>query len=229
MSQTLKLAVGSLIVGVVVLGLKALAWWMTGSIALLSDAMESIVNVAAAGVALVAIRVAAIPADANHPYGHHKAEFLSAVLEGAMIIVAALLILREATLGFLDPKPLVAPVEGLLVNGSATLLNAFWSWILISRGRRLRSPALMADGRHLLADVVSSIGVTVGVLAAIFTGWPWLDPALAALVAVNVLWSGWVVVSSLGERADGRIRLGRGAGARARGDLAGGGGGGRGA
>ncbi|AZB54781.1 cation diffusion facilitator family transporter [Cereibacter sphaeroides] len=196
MSQTLKLAVGSLIVGVVVLGLKALAWWMTGSIALLSDAMESIVNVAAAGVALVAIRVAAIPADANHPYGHHKAEFLSAVLEGAMIIVAALLILREATLGFLDPKPLVAPVEGLLVNGSATLLNALWSWVLISRGRRLRSPALIADGRHLLADVVSSVGVTVGVLAAIFTGWSWLDPALAALVAVNVLWSGWVVVSS---------------------------------
>ncbi|WYK03859.1 cation diffusion facilitator family transporter [Cereibacter sphaeroides f. sp. denitrificans] len=196
MSQTLKLAVGSLFVGVAVLGLKALAWWMTGSIALLSDAMESIVNVAAAGVALVAIRVAAIPADANHPYGHHKAEFLSAVLEGAMIIVASLLILREATLGFLDPKPLVAPLEGLVVNGSATLLNAFWSWILISRGRRLRSPALMADGRHLLADVVSSIGVTVGVLAAIFTGWPWLDPALAALVAVNVLWSGWAVISS---------------------------------
>ncbi|MCE6958970.1 cation diffusion facilitator family transporter [Cereibacter sphaeroides] len=196
MSQTVKLAVGSLVVGLLVLALKTLAWAMTGSIALLSDAMESTVNVVAAIVALIAVRVAAIPADANHPYGHHKAEFLSAVLEGAMIIVAALLILREATLGFLDPRPLVAPVGGLLVNGAASVVNAVWCWVLITRGRKLRSPALVADGRHLLSDVVSSVGVTIGVLAAISSGWLWLDPALAALVAVNVLWSGWRVMSS---------------------------------
>ncbi|WP_444666305.1 cation diffusion facilitator family transporter [Cereibacter changlensis] len=196
MTQVVKLAIGSLIVGILVLGLKTLAWRMTGSIALLSDAMESIVNVATAIVALVAIRVAAIPADANHPYGHHKAEFLSAVLEGVMIIIAALLILREAYHGFLAPAPLDAPLNGLAVNVGASLLNAFWCWILITRGRLLRSPALVADGRHLLTDVVSSIGVTAGVLLAISTGWSVLDPLLAALVAVNILWSGWKVMST---------------------------------
>ncbi len=196
MSQTVKLAVGSLLVGLLVLGLKTLAWWMTGSVALLSDAMESTVNVVAAMVALIAVRVAAIPADANHPYGHHKAEFLSAVLEGVMIVIAALLILREASLAFLDPKPLVAPFDGLVVNAVATAVNGIWCWVLLSGGRRLLSPALVADGRHLLADVVSSVGVTLGVLAAILTGWHWLDPALAALVAVNVLWSGWKVMSA---------------------------------
>ncbi|MEH6775745.1 MAG: cation diffusion facilitator family transporter, partial [Cereibacter changlensis] len=196
MTHVVKLAIGSLIVGILVLGLKTLAWRMTGSIALLSDAMESIVNVATAIVALVAIRVAAIPADANHPYGHHKAEFLSAVLEGVMIIIAALLILREAYHGFLAPAPLDAPLNGLAVNVGASLLNAFWCWILITRGRLLRSPALVADGRHLLTDVVSSIGVTAGVLLAISTGWSVLDPLLAALVAVNILWSGWKVMST---------------------------------
>lgn len=196
MTPVLKLAVGSLIVGILVLGLKTLAWQMTGSIALLSDAMESIVNVATAIVALVAIRIAAIPADANHPYGHHKAEFLSAVLEGVLIIIAALLILREAYFGFLNPTPLDAPLDGLAVNIAASLLNAGWCWVLITRGRLLRSPALVADGKHLLTDVVSSIGVTAGVLLAISTGWAILDPLLAALVAVNILWSGWKVMST---------------------------------
>ncbi len=135
MSATEKIAFGSIVVGLIVLALKALAWWLTGSVALLSDALESTVNVATAVAALIAIRVAAKPADRDHPYGHHKAEFFSAVLEGVMIIVAALLILREAWHGFQNPRMLDAPLEGLLVNGLASVLNGLWCWVLITRGR----------------------------------------------------------------------------------------------
>ena len=194
MSTALKLAVGSLLVGVIVLGLKTLAWWITGSVALLSDALESTVNLTTAFAALIAIRVAQRPADANHPFGHHKAEFFSAVLEGVMIIIAALFILREAYEGFLSPRALDAPIEGLLVNGAATALNAIWAMVLVRQGRRLKSPALVADGKHLWTDVLTSVGVAVGVLAAFATGWWLFDPIMAALVAVNILWSGSRVV-----------------------------------
>jgi cation diffusion facilitator family transporter len=194
MSRTLRLAIGSIVVGLLVLGLKTLAYLMTDSLALLSDALESTVNVATAIAALVAIRIALRPADQNHPYGHHKAELLSAVLEGVMIVLAALFILREALPAVLDPQPLVAPLAGLVVNGVASVVNGLWCWILLREGRRERSPALVADGRHLLTDVVSSVGVTAGVLIAILSGIPILDPALAVLVAVNILWSGWRVM-----------------------------------
>lgn len=195
-TRLIRLAVGSLFVGILVLGLKALAWKMTGSVALLSDALESLVNVATAIAALVAIRIASRPADANHPYGHHKAEFFSAILEGVMIILAALAILHTAWGALQAPKALDAPLEGLLVNGLASLINAGWCWVLIHQGRLLRSPALVADGKHLLSDVVSSIGVAFGVGLAILSGWPILDPLMAALVAVNILWSGWKVMSA---------------------------------
>ena len=195
-TRLIRLAIGSLFVGLFVLGLKALSWKMTGSVALLSDALESLVNVATAIAALVAIRIAARPADANHPYGHHKAEFFSAILEGVMIILAALAILHSAWGAMQAPKALEAPLEGLLVNGLASVINAGWCWVLISQGRRLRSPALVADGKHLLSDVVSSVGVTFGVGVAILSGWPMLDPLMAALVAVNILWSGWKVMSA---------------------------------
>ncbi len=191
-----RIALGSILIGAVVLALKTVAWWMTGSVALMSDALESTVNIATAVAAFVAIRVAARPADARHPYGHHKAEFFSAVLEGVMIVVAALLILREAYFGLIDPVALDAPYEGLAVNALATVINALWCAVLLVQGRRMRSPALAADGRHLLSDVVSSVGVTAGVLLAMVTGWAILDPALAALVALNILWSGWKVLSS---------------------------------
>ena len=191
---TIKLAIGSIIIGFVVLGLKTLAYWMTGSVALLSDALESTVNVATAFAALIAIRVAAKPADADHPYGHHKAEFFSAVLEGVMIIVAALLIFREAFDGLVNPMPLALPFEGLLVNMAATLINGFWAWVLITRGRIHKSPALVADGRHLITDVFTSVGVAFGVVLAVVTGWWILDPLLASLVAINILWSGSKIV-----------------------------------
>lgn len=196
MSTLVKIAIGSIFVGLAVMALKALAWQMTGSVALLSDALESLVNVATAIAALVAIRIAARPADANHPYGHHKAEFFSAILEGVMIILAALAILNAAWGALRAPVALEAPLEGLLVNGLASVINGVWCWVLITRGRRLRSPALVADGKHLLSDVVSSVGVTFGVLVAIVSGWPILDPLMAGLVALNILWSGWKVMSA---------------------------------
>ena len=194
MKRVQILAAGSIAVGLVVLALKYLAYRLTGSVALLSDAIESIVNVATAIAALLAIRFAAQPADANHPYGHHKAEYMSAVLEGVLIIVAALAIFREAYAAYLTPRIVDAPWNGLAVNGLATLINAVWCYVLIMQGRRRKSPALVADGRHLFADVVSSVGVFAGVALAALTGYVILDPILAALVGLNVLWAGWRVM-----------------------------------
>lgn len=194
MSKVLKIAYSSVAVGLAVLALKTLAWSLTGSVALLSDALESIVNVATALAALVALRIASMPADADHPFGHHKAEYFSAVLEGVLIVVAAIMILREAWGAWQAPVVLEAPWKGLAVNLLAGAINAVWCFVLLRAGRQMRSPALAADGKHLLTDVVSSVGVTFGVVAAVLTGWAWLDPALAALVALNILWSGWEVV-----------------------------------
>lgn len=202
-SGTIRIAATSVLVGVLVLGIKYLAYAVTGSVALYSDALESFVNVATAIAALFAVRLSEQPPDANHPYGHYKVEYFSAVLAGALIIVAALLILREAAEAARAPRMLDAPLEGLLLSGLASALNAGWSFVLISRGRALRSPALVADGRHLLSDVVTSVGVILGILLALATGWAILDPALAALVALNILWSGWKVIrESLGGLMD---------------------------
>ncbi|MFH0300376.1 cation diffusion facilitator family transporter [Bradyrhizobium sp. 31Argb] len=194
MNKPLNVAIGSILVSVLVLGLKYLAYWLTGSIALYSDALESIVNVVTAVVALWAVRISAKPADANHPFGHHKIEYFSAVLEGVMIIIAALLIVREAYDGFLHPRKLAVVPEGLLVNGLASIVNATWAWVLIVQGRRMRSPALVADGRHLLTDVISSVGILVGLALAFVMKWEFLDPALALIVAATILWSGWGVL-----------------------------------
>ncbi|MBN7785360.1 cation transporter [Ponticoccus gilvus] len=194
MPKALKLAIGSLAVGLLVLLIKTLAWWLTGSVALLSDALESIVNVATAVAALVALRIAAAPADADHPFGHHKAEYFSAVMEGVLIVIAAILILREAWGAWQAPQPMTEPGLGLALVAVASLLNGAWAFVLIRRGRALRSPALVADGQHLWADVVTSAGVTAGLLGALVTGWHWLDPLMAAAVAVHILWSGWQVV-----------------------------------
>lgn len=189
-----RIAAISVAVGIVVLGLKYLAYLVTGSVALYSDALESIVNVAASIAALIAIRYSARPPDDNHPWGHHKAEYLSVVLEGVLIIVAALSILREAYGAFLSPRMFSAPVEGLVLNGIATAINGGWCWFLIREGRRRRSPALVADGRHLLTDVVTSVGVWIGLILATLTSIAILDPLFAAFVAVNILWSGWRLI-----------------------------------
>ncbi|MBX9698639.1 MAG: cation diffusion facilitator family transporter, partial [Acetobacteraceae bacterium] len=189
-SRAVRIAAGSVAVALVVLALKLGAWWVTGSVALLADALESVVNVAAAAAALLAVRLSAIPPDANHPYGHTKAEYLSAVLEGALIIVAALVILNEAWGAFMAPRMPDAPALGLVVSAVATAVNAAWTAVLFRRGRAARSPALLADARHLLADVVTSVGVLVGVALVVLTGLLWLDAVIAALTALNILWSG---------------------------------------
>lgn len=203
MSGTVRIAAGSILVGVLVLGIKYLAYAVTGSVALYSDALESFINVATAIAALLAVRLSEQPADHNHPYGHHKVEYFSAVLAGALITVAALLILREAWEAARMPRQIEAPATGLMLAGLASVINAGWSWVLISRGRALRSPALAADGKHLFSDVVTSVGVVIGIILAVTTGWAILDPALAAAVAVNILWSGWKVIrESLGGLMD---------------------------
>ncbi len=194
MERSQQAALLSAGIGVAVTALKFYAAWLTGSLALYSDALESIINVVAAAGAFIALRIAAQPADEDHPYGHHKAEFFSAVIEGALIIVAALLILREAYNGFLAPKPLDAPAAGLAINAVAGVINAAWAWALLRWGREWRSPALIADARHIFADVLTSIGVLSGVAAVWFTGMPVLDPAIAGLVALNILWSGYRMV-----------------------------------
>ena len=195
-NKTVAIAAGSLLVGVLVLGLKLLAWWTTGSVALYSDALESIVNVVTAIVALIAVWLAQKPADAALPYGYHKAEYFSAVVVGVMIIVAAILIFREAWLGFVSPHLPTAPFEGLAISMGATAINAVWAYILIRYGRRVRSPALQADGKHLLTDVISTCGVLIGLVLVFTTGWAALDSILAGLVALNILWSGWEVIRS---------------------------------
>jgi cation diffusion facilitator family transporter len=189
-SSAARLAAGSVAVAVAVLALKAIAWWVTGSVALYADALESIVNVAAALAALLAVRLSALPADANHPYGHAKVEYFSAVLEGALIIVAALLILHEAWAAYLAPRAPGPIGVGLVVAAIASGINAVWALFLTRRGKALRSPALIADARHLWSDVVTSVGVLVGVGLVALTGILWLDPLLAALTAVNILISG---------------------------------------
>lgn len=191
-----RLAAWSIIVAFAVMGLKFVAWWLTGSVALYSDALESIVNVIAAFAAFWAISVSHKPADRDHQYGHHKAEYFSAVLEGVLIVVAALLILAEVWRAWQNPIPLDAPGLGLAINAAAAGVNGFWAWLLIRNGREHRSPALAADGHHILTDVVTSLGVLVGLLAAIATGWWQLDPLLALVVALNILWQGWKVIAA---------------------------------
>ena len=177
------------------LALKAAAWWLTGSAALYSDALESIVNVAAAMVALVALRFAAKPADANHPYGHDKAEFFAAVIEGVLIVVAALSIFQHAWAAWQDPQAdRWCRCWAWPSTPSPRCINGVWAAVLLRPAGALRSPALVADGRHLMTDVVTSIGVAVGVLLVVLTGLLLLDPLIAAATGVYVLWSGAAMI-----------------------------------
>jgi cation diffusion facilitator family transporter len=190
------LAFWSIIIAFAVMGLKFVAWRMTGSVALYSDALESIVNVIAALAAFWAIRISHKPADQNHPFGHHKAEYFSAVLEGVLIVLAAMLILAEVWRAWQTPVPIDQPWEGLTINGVAAAVNLFWAQLLIRTGSAGRSPALVADGRHIMTDVVTSVGVIIGLVGAVLTGWTILDPALAIIVALNILWQGWQVIGN---------------------------------
>lgn len=205
MTRAERIGTGSIAIGCLVLVLKGAAWWITGSAALYSDALESIVNVAASVIALAALRFAAIPPDANHPYGHDKVEFFAAVVEGVLIVIAALSIFRHAWDTWHAPHAIQQPAEGLALSAVATVLNGAWSLLLIRTGRHIRSPALTADGWHLMADVVTSIGVAIGVGLVVLTGYLVLDPLLAAATGIYVLWSGmamiWMSVGGLMDAA----------------------------
>lgn len=204
--EATRLALGSLALGLAVLALKAAAWAASGgSAALYADALESVVNVAAAAAALAAVRVAARPADANHPWGHAKAEYVSAVMEGALVVVAATLILQEAYAAAVAGRAGfgAVPPAAFALSAAATALNAGWAAWLGRRAAALRSPALAADAAHLWSDVATSVGVVAGVALAAATGLWWLDPALAAATALAVLRSGWRLLrGSLGGLMD---------------------------
>jgi cation diffusion facilitator family transporter len=180
----LKLSVA---VAVATIVLKAGAWWLTGSVSLLSDALESLVNLAGAMFALAMVTIAAQPPDEEHPYGHHKAEYFSSGFEGVLILVASLAILWAAVDRFLHPQPLEDVNLGLALSLVATALNGALAWAMLKKAREMRSMALEGDARHLFTDVWTSIGVVVGLLAVQFTGWLWLDPVIAAAVALNIL------------------------------------------
>lgn len=184
----------SIAVGCAVLALKLAAWGVTGGAALFSDAAESTVNVATAVMTVATLVWAARPADAGHNYGHGKAEFFAAVIEGVLIVVAALLILRHAWIVWRHPTALARPGLGLLLTALATICNAWWSRVLVTNGRRMHSPALMADGKHLWTDVLTSLGVFAGVVLVVVTGRQWLDPLVAALAAAMVLFAGFHLI-----------------------------------
>ena len=195
-SRLKQLAIWSIPVAIVVFALKYFAYYVTGSVALYSDALESIVNVIAAIAAYVAILISMKPADNDHPFGHTKAEYFSAILEGAMIFVAAIMILHESWPLLTSTHLPEQPGYGLAINLAASAINAIWALVLIKQGRISHSPALKADGMHLMTDVFTSFGVLAGLLAAILSGWAILDPVLAIIVALNILWQGWKVINN---------------------------------
>ena len=171
--------------------LKGVAWRLTGSVGLLSDALESLVNLASAVMALAMLSLAALPPDENHAHGHGKAEYFSSAFEGFLIVVAAISIGYAATERLLNPRPLEAVGIGLGVSVAASLINFATARMLMTVGRRYNSITLEADAHHLFTDVWTSVGVIVGVALTWLTGWLWLDPAIALVVAANIVWIGW--------------------------------------
>ena len=184
----------SIAVALATIALKTGAWWVTDSVSLLSDALESLVNLAGAMFALTMVTVADQPPDADHPYGHHKAEYFSSGFEGVLIMVAALAIMWAAGHRLLDPQPLEDVGLGLALSVASSVLNGALAFAMLRKAREHRSMALEADARHLITDVWTSAGVVVGLLAVKFTGWLWLDPVVAILLALNILREGGSLV-----------------------------------
>ncbi len=171
--------------------LKGVAWWLTGSVGLLSDALESFVNLAGALMALAMLTLAAAPADDRHAYGHGKAEYFSSAFEGFLILLAAFSIAYTAIDRFIHPQAIEAVGIGLLVSVVASLINLFAARELMKAGRAYNSITLEADAKHLMTDVWTSVGVIIGVGLVWVSGWLWLDPLIALLVAANIVWTGW--------------------------------------
>ena len=184
----------SVVVALLTIVLKTLAWWLTGSVGLLSDAMESFVNLAGAMFALGMVTIAERPADEDHPYGHHKAEYFSAGFEGILVIGASIAILWAAIARLFAPQPLEQLSWGLLLSLVSTGFNGLLAWVMFRSAREHRSMALEGDARHLMTDVWTSVGVVVGLMAAKWTGWLWLDPLVAIAVALNILIQGGQLV-----------------------------------
>ncbi|MBG9389637.1 cation diffusion facilitator family transporter [Caenimonas aquaedulcis] len=185
-----KLLRASIAVAVLTIALKTLAWWITQSVGLLSDAMESFVNLASAAFALLMVKIAKRPADDDHPYGHHKAEYFSSGFEGLLIIVAALGIIFAAVQRILHPQPLDQLGWGLTLSVLSSAANGALAWLMLRSAQVHRSMALEADARHLITDVWTSAGVVVGIGLVALVGWQWLDPAVAIGVALNILREG---------------------------------------
>jgi cation diffusion facilitator family transporter len=180
----------SVAAAIATIALKTLAWWVTGSVGLLSDALESLVNLAAALLALSMLRLAATPPDRDYPYGFSKAEYFSAGIEGALIVLAAGGILFAATPRLIAPEPLDAPLLGLGLSFVASLINLGAAFVLIRAGKRHHSITLEADGKHLMTDVWTSAAVIIGVALVFITGWLRLDPLIALAVALHIIWTG---------------------------------------
>lgn len=188
LERFMKLSIATAVLTIV---LKVLAAMLTGSVGFLSDALESGVNLVAAVVGFIALRIAAKPADANHQFGHGKAEYVSALVEGAMIFVAAALIIYTSALRLLNPQPLEQPGIGLALSTLASVLNLAVGLVLLKAGKKYRSATLRADGHHVLTDVWTSVGVLVGIALVALTDWLWLDPIVAFAVGINILWTGY--------------------------------------
>ena len=186
-----RLLMASVVVALVTITLKTLAWYLTGSVGLLSDAMESLVNLASAVFGLVMVTIAARPADEDHPYGHHKAEYFSSGFEGVLIIAAAIGIIWAALHRLLAPQPLEQVGWGLALSVASSALNGLLAWVMFRSAREHRSIALEADARHLVTDVWTSAGVVIGIALVSVTGWLWLDPVVAIGVALNILKEGF--------------------------------------
>jgi len=180
----------SVVVALITIVLKTLAWWITDSVGLLSDAMESFVNLAAALFAIAMVTIAARPADDDHPFGHTKAEYFSSAFEGMLIGGAAIAIIWAAVRRFLEPQPLESLGWGLALSVLSSVLNGVLAWRMLQASREHRSIALEADARHLMTDVWTTAGVVLGLVLVMFTGWYWLDPLLAVGVALNILREG---------------------------------------
>ena len=189
-----RLLRASVAVAAVTIVLKTAAWYITDSVGLLSDAMESFVNLASALFGLAMVTIAQRPADDDHPYGHHKAEYFSSGFEGALIVGAAVAIIWAAAHRMLNPQPLQQLGWGLALSAGSSALNGLLAWAMFRSARLHRSIALEADARHLVTDVWTSAGVVVGIGAVMLTGWLWLDAVVAIGVALNILWEGGLLV-----------------------------------
>ena len=195
----------SIVVALATIALKTGAWWVSGSVSLLSDALESLVNLAGAMFALTMVTVAARPPDEDHPYGHHKAEYFSSGFEGVLIFAAALGIVWAAVQRLLHPQPLEAVGLGIVLSVISSVMNGALAYSMLRKARQARSVALEGDARHLFTDVWTSAGVVVGLLGVQATGWVWLDPVLAIAVALNILREGarlvWLSAGGLMDEA----------------------------